>query len=414
MTRRRIPARISMPTLALPLSLQALAGHRKPRFSLPGWMAVLAACLLWWCAASPALAHSSSNSFLALSARDGALVLRADVHLRDLDLQFDLDRDRNGEVTWAEVTERQGELQAWLTAGITLTAGGTACALAPVDVLASQRSDGTYLSAEWTLPDCARALDAGQGPLALRYSLIFAQDSLHRALLRVDTPALQTSAMLSPEQPEAKLQAGGGSALQVLQRYVVDGVWHIWIGIDHILFLLSLLVLAPLVPSRQRVTRWAPEASFRAVFLQVLAVVTAFTVAHSITLIASVMGWLNPPANLIEPVIALSVVLAALNNLLGFWAFTRWRLAFAFGLIHGFGFANVLLDLGLPARDLAMALGGFNVGVELGQLAIVLVFLPVAWALRRMAFYRVVVVAGGSLAIAVIGTWWIVDRMGLL
>jgi hypothetical protein len=217
--------------------------------------------------------------------------------------------------------------------------------------------------------------------------------------------------MLSPEQPEVSLQAGGGSVLQVFRRYVIDGVWHIWIGIDHILFLLSLLVLAPLVASRQRVTHWKPVPALRTAALEVLAVVTAFTLAHSITLVASVMGWLNPPAHLIEPVIALSVVLAALNNLLGFWAFTRWRLAFAFGLIHGFGFANVLLDLGLPARDLAVALGGFNVGVELGQLAIVLVFLPLAWALRRTVFYRVVVVAGGSLAIAGVGTWWLVERL---
>lgn len=398
------------PTFLLPSALRWTRAGPASRRRL-AWLGWLAACLLWWCATSMAWAHSSSSSFLQLTERDGAVVLRADLHLRDLDLQWDLDRDRNGEVTWAEVADRHEELQPWLQSGLSVTALGQRCDMAPVDLLASQRSDGTYLSAEWTLPGCSKALDPGQGPLVLRYHLIFAQDSLHRALLRVDTPTLQTSAMLSPEQPEVSLQPGGGSAWQVLQRYVIDGVWHIWIGIDHILFLLSLLVLAPLVASRQRVTHWKPVAAFRTALLQVLAVVTAFTVAHSITLVASVLGWLNPPAHLIEPVIALSVVLAALNNLLGFWAFTRWRLAFVFGLIHGFGFANVLLDLGLPARDLAVALGGFNVGVELGQLAIVLVFLPMAWALRRTGFYRVAVVAGGSLAIAGIGTWWLVDRL---
>ncbi|MDT4865017.1 HupE / UreJ protein [compost metagenome] len=195
-------------------------------------------------------------------------------------------------------------------------------------------------------------------------------------------------------------------------RYVVEGIWHIWIGIDHILFLLSLLVLAPLVQTRQRVTSWSAVERFRISFMDVLAVVTAFTVAHSITLVASILGWINPPVAIIESVIALSVILAALNNLLGWFSLKRWRLAFAFGLIHGFGFANVLLDLALPAQQLALALGGFNVGVEIGQLAIVLAFLPVAWLLRHTAFSRWVVVAGGSLAIAMIGSIWLAQRMG--
>jgi hypothetical protein len=172
-------------------------------------------------------------------------------------------------------------------------------------------------------------------------------------------------------------------------------------------------VLAPLLPSRQRVTQWRGVGQARPAVLDVLAVVTAFTLAHSITLGLSVMKWLEPSADLIEPAIALSVVLAALNNLFGWGALRRWRLAFVFGLVHGFGFANVLLDLGLPASALAAALGGFNVGVELGQLAIVLVFFPLAWLLRNTAFYRWVVVTGGSITIAVLGTVWTLERTGL-
>jgi hypothetical protein len=106
-------------------------------------------------------------------------------------------------------------------------------------------------------------------------------------------------------------------------------------------------------------------------------------------------------------------VLASLNNLLGVYSLKRWRLAFIFGLIHGFGFANVLLDLGLPNSALVAALGGFNIGVELGQLAIVLVFFPLAWLLRRTLFYRWMVVAGGSFVIALVGVYWLFDRSGL-
>ena len=373
---------------------------------------------LWVCMAallgsSAALAHSSSNSYLTLSAPAGSLTLRADLHLRDVDLLFDLDADRDGQVTWGETHLRQAELASWLDQGLQLSAAGQKCQLGTADLQASQHADGTYLSAQWT-PNCPGLSDLASANLSLRYGLMFAQDSLHRGLLKVDLPGLQTSALLSPERPEAQVSRADSSAWRVFGRYIVEGVWHIWIGIDHIVFLLSLLVLAPLLPSRHRITQWPAAQQARPVLMDVLAVVTAFTVAHSITLGLTIMEWLTPPPDLVEPAIALSVVLAALNNLLGVHSLKRWRLAFVFGLVHGFGFASVLLDLGLPASALVAALGGFNVGVELGQLAIVLVFLPIAWLLRHTRFYRWVIVAGGSAAIVVLGLFWTLDRMGWL
>ncbi|WP_396430976.1 HupE/UreJ family protein [Limnohabitans sp.] len=363
--------------------------------------------------AGSAMAHSSSNSYLTLSAADKQLTLRADIHWRDIDLIFDLDSNRDGQITWGETQSRSAEINTWLAQGIQLSASGQICTLGAPDLQASQHADGTYLSAQWAA-SCSGMADVSSADLTLRYGLIFAQDNLHRGLLKVDFPGYQSSALLSPERPEAQVSQADSSALKVFGRYVVEGVWHIWIGIDHILFLLSLLVLAPLQPSRQRVTQWRAAAQARPVVLDVLAVVTAFTVAHSITLGLSILKWLEPSADLIEPAIALSVVLAALNNLFGWSALKRWRLAFVFGLVHGFGFANVLLDLGLPPSALAAALGGFNVGVELGQLAIVLAFLPLAWWLRNTRFYRWVVVAGGSLAIVVLGLFWTLERTGLL
>lgn len=363
--------------------------------------------------AGSAMAHSSSNSYLTLSATDNQLTLRADIHLRDIDLIFDLDSNRDGQITWGETRARSAELNTWLAQGIQLSESGQICARGAPDLQASQHADGTYLSAQWAA-SCPGLADVYSAELTLRYGLIFAQDKLHRGLLKVDFPGNQSSALLSPERPEAEISQADSSALKVFGRYVVEGVWHIWIGVDHILFLLSLLVLAPLQPSRQRVTQWQAAAQARPVVLDVLAVVTAFTVAHSITLGLSILKWLEPSADLIEPAIALSVVLAALNNLFGWSALKRWRLAFVFGLVHGFGFANVLLDLGLPTSALAAALGGFNVGVELGQLAIVLAFLPLAWWLRTTRFYRWVVVAGGSLAIVVLGLFWTLERTGLL
>lgn len=392
--------------------MKACAMFKSLRLAAASLVCVLASA---W-GAGQAWAHSSSNSYLTLSQPAGALTLRADVNLRDLDLALDLDNNRDGRLTWDEVQARSAELQTWLAQGIGLRASGQDCNLGAADLQASQHADGTYLSAQWlaVCPGLTNVGEVSNASLTVRYSLIFAQDSLHRGLLKVDFPDYQSTALLSPERAEAQVSKADSGAWRVFGRYVIEGVWHIWIGIDHIVFLLSLLVLAPLVPSRQRVTNWQAATQPRPVVMDVLAVVTAFTVAHSITLGLTITGWLTPPADLVEPAIALSVVLAALNNLLGFSALKRWRLAFVFGLVHGFGFASVLLDLGLPVSSLLAALGGFNVGVELGQLAIVCAFLPVAWWLRRTPFYKWVVVTGGSLAVVILGLYWTLDRVGWL
>ena len=384
---------------------------RSPYKVLLRWLLVpvILIVLIW---SGKAAAHSSSNSYLTIFATNNQLALRADIHLRDVDLIFDLDSNRDGQVTWGETQMRSSELSAWLEQGLHLSQSGEKCSLGKVDLQVSQLADGTYLSALWA-PDCQRINDIANADFTLRYSLIFQQDSLHRGLLKVDLPNLQSSALLSPERPDAQVNRSESSALRVFGKYIIEGVWHIWIGIDHIVFLISLLLLAPLQPARMKITKWPGAKTARPVLLDVFAVVTAFTIAHSITLCLTVMEWLTPPSDLVEQAIALSVVLASLNNLLGVYSLKRWRLDFVFGLIHGFGFANVLLDLGLPIGALVAALGGFNLGVELGQLVIVLVFLPLAWFMRHTLFYRWVVAAGGSFVIALLGVYWLLVRSGV-
>ena len=156
--------------------------------------------------------------------------------------------------------------------------------------------------------------------------------------------------------------------------------------------------------------RWQPVSNRRGAAIEVFKVVTAFTLAHSVTLSLAALGVVTLPSRLVESVIAASVVLAALNNLRGTIERRRWVLAFVFGLIHGFGFASVLADLGLPQGALVLALVGFNVGVELGQLAIVAAFLPLAFSLRGTRFYRVGVLTGGSILVALIASWWFIQR----
>jgi hypothetical protein len=188
---------------------------------------------------------------------------------------------------------------------------------------------------------------------------------------------------------------------------VSEGVWHIWQGSDHILFLLSLLLPAVLWRDGQR---WEGIERFRPAFINVVKIVTAFTIAHSLTLSLAALDVVRLPSRLVESAIASSVLLAALNNLWPWFRGKGWLLAFGFGLIHGFGFANVLAELGLRRGILAVALVGFNVGVELGQMVIVAAFLPLAFGLRRSWFYQTVTFKFGSAGVVAIATIWLVER----
>jgi hypothetical protein len=190
--------------------------------------------------------------------------------------------------------------------------------------------------------------------------------------------------------------------------FVWEGVWHIWIGFDHILFLIALLL--PAVLEREQ-GGWRVVENFGTAFVNVLKIVTAFTVAHSITLGLATFEVVKLPARWVESVIAASVVLAALHNFYPVLKAKSWMVAFGFGLIHGFGFANVLGELGLTEGTLLLALVGFNVGVELGQLAIVSVFLPLAYAVRRSWLYRGVALRLGSALIVMIAAVWMFERV---
>ena len=190
--------------------------------------------------------------------------------------------------------------------------------------------------------------------------------------------------------------------------YLREGIRHIWGGVDHLLFLIALLLPAPLVASAGGLV---PRKTFGAVVREVLKVVTAFTLAHSITLSLAVLGALRLPARWVEAAIAFSVFAAAWNNLRPFLPGRAWMLAFGFGLVHGLGFAGALSQLGLPRQAKGLALLAFNLGVEAGQLAIVALVLPAIFAARRTRAYQPLVLRIGSLLIAWIAAIWLIERV---
>jgi hypothetical protein len=354
-----------------------------------------------------AWAHKPSDSYLTLrgTADSSDIAVRWDIALRDLDYVLELDRDGNGALTWGEVRQRADDITRYATTHLAVTGSDNSCPLSSAGpLMLDKHSDGTY--AVLSLAAKCESLEKG---LKVRYSLLFDVDPTHRGLVQWIAPgALGSQALVfSTDSAEQSLQLKAPSAWETLKQYVIEGVWHIWLGYDHILFLLSLLLPAVLV---RMTNRWEPAPSLRRSLLEVLKVVTAFTLAHSITLSLAVLGFVSLPSRFVESTIAASVVFAALNNLRGTIDRRRWVLAFVFGLIHGFGFASALADLGLPRNALALALVGFNVGVELGQMVIVTAFVPVAFWLRGTRFYRGGLLPVGSVLIAIIAGYWFAQR----
>ena len=354
-------------------------------------------------AASAGWAHKPSDSYLTISVVGGQVSGSWDIALRDLDFAIGLDADGDGRITWGEVRQRHADIAAYAAARLQLQADGQACKLSVGDQLVDEHTDGAYSVLPLRL-DCPAA--AAQS-LTLGYSLFADLDPQHRGLLKLTVDGATRTAILGPQAPLQHFELAHASRWTQLLDYGREGVWHIWIGFDHILFLLSLLLPAVGLWAGRR---WQPVDRLRQAGWEVLRIVTAFTVAHSITLSLAALGLVSLPSRVVESAIAASVVLAALNNVWPLFQGRRWMVAFVFGLLHGFGFASVLIDLGLPQGALAVALLGFNLGVEAGQLAIVAAFLPLAFALRRTGFYRHAVLTGGSLMIALLAGLWFVER----
>jgi hypothetical protein len=349
----------------------------------------------------PAAAHKPSDAYLALSAEGGRMTGQWDIALRDLDFAIGLDADSDGAITWGETRAREEEVAAYALARLSIEADGGACALSAGRLLVDRHSDGAYAALPF-IADCP----AGHR-LTIAYRLFADIDPQHRGLLRLAAGETTQTAVFGPDTARQSFDLDRAGLWRQLADHAADGVEHIWRGYDHILFLLSLLLPAVLL---RRGGSWAPQPSFRAALIDVIRIVTAFTLAHSVTLALASLKIVELPARLSESAIAVSVIVAALNNIFPLIEGRRWMVAGGFGLLHGFGFAAVLTDLGLPPGAMTVALFGFNIGVEIGQLAIVSVFLPLAWALRGAAAYRQAGVIGGSCLIAGLAAVWLVER----
>lgn len=363
-----------------------------------GWLrcrALVLGCALGLWLALPAQAHKSSDAYLFADSQDGRTTLRWDIALRDLDAALPaLDADGDRQLTWSEVKAAWPAIEALALSA--LSAPG--CRFGPTGHALERRNDGAY--AVLQLAAACRVDEQTRW----RYSLFADLDPTHRGILRVQRADGDSAVRLL--DPRAEVPAGDAAAAEH-PSFLREGVHHILTGYDHVLFLLCLLLPAVL---RREQGRWVAADGWRQALWPVAKTVTLFTLAHSVTLALAALGLVSLSPAFVEPAIAVTIMLAALDNIRPMFGGRRGWVTFFFGLIHGFGFAGVLGELQLPAATFGWALLQFNLGIELGQLAIVTLVVPLLFLVRRWSLYVPRVMVAGSAAAILLAGAWLVER----
>jgi hypothetical protein len=363
-------------------------------------------CMMGALVAPPAAhAHAQSTSYLIIDVptgdSPGRVPVRWDLSVHDLIWSVFIDADYDGLATWQEIQAARAAIGNAMLAQITVARGGGSCSLSAGDFALTKRGEENLLSV-LLQADCPRA-----GPLTVGGPLFMTGDASQRVMLTAHRGEVMFSSVLSTVTP-TWTEPAQPSAWASFARFVGQGIWHVLIGYDHIAFVLLLLLPSVMRPVDGR---WQGAAGFAPVTRDIVTIVTAFTLAHSITLALAVTGTLVLPARPIEVAIAASIAVAGLLNLMP--ALSGWRLplAFGFGFVHGFGFANALSEIDAQGTALLPLLAGFNIGVEVAQLGIVAVVLPLIYMARRKRWYGSGVLPLGSCALGAAGVVWMVQRL---
>lgn len=397
MIRRRLLP-IGLTTLGLAVLAAPLGGAP----TRPGGAGVAAGAAI---ATAPAAAHELGQSYLFLRIYEDSVIARVEITVADVEraLGFGWDPER---VTVDQVRARLDSIRSYVEARFSLASGGNRIptAFAAVDVRYLEIADYVVLTYE------VAGLQEIPDEVEVLFAVLFDANRDHRNLLVIEhnwktgtfDNESNVSLIFSPRRPLQTLDLTSGSVLRGFLNLVWLGVWHIWIGIDHILFLMALILPSVLV---REGGEWKPVPSFRQALINLVMIVSFFTIAHSVTLSVAALDVLRFPSRLVESLIAASIAVAAWANLVPRLDVREWSIAFFFGLFHGFGFATVLGDVGLGRDYLVLSLLGFNVGVELGQVAVVGAVFPVLFLLRKTPVYLRILRFGSWFLIAVALLW---------
>jgi hypothetical protein len=357
-----------------------------------------------------AAAHELGQSYIFLRIHDDSIVVRLEITAADLDRALDFGWPSDGRPTDGQLATRIDSIRAYAERHFALSTEAGPLPLRFRDYETRFTDVAEYVLLTYVIDGRDEIPDL----VDVRYSVMFEVDQDHRNFLVIEhnwrTSTFNNEAVISlifsPGNPEQGLDLSQSSLLRGFIGFIWLGVWHIWIGTDHILFLVALVLPAVLW---RRDDRWAPVPSFKTALLNIVTIVTFFTIAHSVTLSLAALDLVRLPSRLVESIIAGSIAAAAAANLFPRLNVKEAAIAFLFGLFHGFGFATVLGEIGMGREHLVLSLLGFNVGVELGQVAIIVAIFPALYLVRKSKLY-VPFMFIGSLGLIGVGGLWLLER----
>ena len=380
-------------------------------------------------------AHNPKQSYIYLRVYEDSISGRFEVTTKDLNQALNLDLKRG--MTVEELQPFISQIQTYFKQR---TAFSTIHGNHPfhfVETSILRVGLGDFVQLHFKMEGIDKVPDI----LSIEYRGIFDVDPTHRGLLIIEhnwkagiiNNESRHSLVFGPNQTRDDLDLTDASVWMGFKGMIGSGMHHIFIGLDHVLFLLALLLPSVVVrkfnPSKPVVLpeekssffpgflqpyaqAWAPSENFKNSLIYVIKIVTFFTIAHTITLSLAALEIVKLPSALVESIIAFSIALAAFHNVYPLVKGKEWVIAFVFGLFHGFGFASVLGDLGLSGNYLTVSLLGFNIGVEVGQVIIVCIIFPILFLLAKTKIYKPILIYGSIFLVLVALNWFIDRSMG--
>ena len=375
----------------------------------------------------------TGQSYIYFVVKESSMTGNFQINARDVNEL--LGTSLTDESTLADFQPYVSELQAYALEKSSFEVEGVPCKVKFVEPDYIITGAGSFLILYFELEDLTSTPDA----MNVRFDFLFEEDPDHSNWLMIESN--WKGGIFNNERiPSLIFNANSGKQVLDFTQFTVmrgfmlmiyQGMKHIWIGFDHILFLLALLLPAVLTktPTKEdelfanqlgdnhflskispQLPTWAPVEGFRMAFWNVVKVVTFFTIAHTITLSLASLQLVNLPSQLVESIIAFSIALAAFHNFRPLFSTREWLIVFGFGLFHGFGFASVLGDLGVTGEYMVLTLLGFNLGVEIGQIVIIILFFPFLFWLRKTKLYPYIFTIGSILLVA-LSLYWFAGRV---
>ena len=349
---------------------------------------VAIAALSLVCTAIALQAHPISVAFAEIKVEDKQVRWRLHIPAPDMDKFFSIDANENGFLDPPELQRAEARVHEYLKGKVKVFDDGRElpATFGPLQVW-NDPDGNPYLETTATFP----LPESGLQRLTLVCDLLRELSGNYQTVAWITAAGRTDQLVFQRGQPYETSFAESGHPLAAVAAFVQMGVMHIFTGYDHVAFLLGVVLMG---------------GSFRSI----VKIVTAFTVAHSITLALATLNLVTIPGRVVESGIALSIMYIALENLFFKKFDRRWIVTFFFGLVHGFGFASALSEIHLTRALLGTALFSFNLGVEIGQVAIVALLLPVLWYLARQS-YNALVIRCASATIFLLGSFWLWQRL---